>query len=69
MQPNNLLTTRQAAAYIGRHPERVRQMVREGKLKPFAQLGQAWVFTRETLDAWKRARAERGQPNLFGKGA
>ena len=56
MLSDSLYTTVQAAKYIGRHPERVRELVREGKLVPAAQIGRAWVFTREALDAWKTAR-------------
>ena len=56
MLPDNLFTVAEAAEFLKYNPQYVRRLVRQGKLKWARRVGTAYLFTRETLEAWQACR-------------
>jgi len=46
-----ILTLREAAAFLRCHPDTVKRRARAGEL-PASKIGRAWRFRRAELDAW-----------------
>ncbi|WP_034388469.1 helix-turn-helix domain-containing protein [Deinococcus sp. YIM 77859] len=63
MTPRDLLTTEEVAAALGVTPGRVRQLVRDGRLKPEEITRRVHLFRREVVEAYKAAPVpRRGRP-------
>ena len=54
------ITTREAAQIAGYHPERIRELLREGKVRA-RKFGLVWQVHRLSLLGYRR-RAKRGRP-------
>ena len=51
LKEENLLTIKEAAAYLKYHPEYLRQLARQGDVKAMKVRGGRWRFRKEDLDA------------------
>ena len=67
MEPTDLLTTTQAAEYLGLTRQAIIALTkRQGLGRRF---GHAWLFTRAELDAWRdKPRIKGGRPPKVGAG-
>ena len=63
-KPDELLTSQEAAKYLGVIPRRVLQFIQEGRL-PATKIGRPWFIKRSDLEAF--AAVERPSGNLTGK--
>jgi len=61
-----LLTTNQAAEFLGWHPEYVRRLARQKKM-PAQRLRRGWRFYLTTLQEWlhRGCPSQEEQPSLF----
>jgi excisionase family DNA binding protein len=48
------MTVKQAAEYIGAHPETIRRLLRENKIKGERTLTHFWRVDRESVEAYAR---------------
>ena len=66
MLRDELLTTRQAAEYLGYHQEHIRELARQRKL-PAVRMRRRWRFYKRTLDEWlhQGCPSLEEQPSLF----
>lgn len=63
MSTRNFLTTEQVAAELSVTASRVRQLVRDGQLKPEEYTPRVHLFRREVVEAYKAApKPQRGRP-------
>ena len=54
------LTTTDAAALLGIHPERLRQHARAGDIAPAGTVGRTQLWEREAVELLLKVRGERG---------
>ena len=60
--PSTLLSTTEAAAYLGVKRQRILQLAAEGRIG--RRIGSAWAFSRQELDAYRTERRT-GRPRLL----
>jgi excisionase family DNA binding protein len=57
-QPEQIMTLREVARYLGLHVMTVYKLTREGRV-PAAKIGGQWRFKRDVLDEWLETQMHR----------
>lgn len=66
MQPQSLLTAKEASIQLGRVMDYVRKMCREHRIQAF-KVANHWRLTQQSIDEWKQLNHER-ERSPWGKG-